>query len=318
MKRLLPGFLAAAFFALATPAHAGSAKVHRIGYVASTAGPTFEAFRQGMRDAGYVEGRDFVLDARFTEGRPERFPALIDGLLKGGVDVLLAGSPPGATAALRADTNTPIVIAGISDPRGLARTLGRPDDHVTGTNVLTREVGGRWVEILKQACPGTTRAAVLLNPSHHSRERWLGDIGEAAQRLGVAIDVHHVSTAAMLDGALAAVAASGANGLIVTGDPVFLIDRAKIVAFAGKHSLPAVYFSKLFAEAGGLLAYGGSLEDSYRRAPRFIDRILKGAKPGELPIEDASVELAVNQRAARALGIAIPEELVRRADKVIE
>jgi putative ABC transport system substrate-binding protein len=343
MKRRLYRFLAAAFFTLLSvltaradsdgamgwyqkaaaemglmKVGATASKVHRIGYVASTAGPTFEAFRHGMREAGYVEGRDFVLDARFTEGRQERFPALVEELLRGGVDVLLAGSPTGAIAALKADTTTPIVIAGVTDPHGLAKALGRPSGHVTGTSVASREAGGRWVEMLKQASPGMAHVAVLANPAHRSRDRWVGDIREAAQRLGVRIDVHDAGDTATLDAALGAVAASEAQGLIVTGEPVFLIDRAKIIAFAERRRMPAVYFSKLFADSGGLLAYGGSLEDSYRMAPRYIDRILKGAKPSELPVEDTRVELVVNKRAASALGIAIPEELVRRADKVID
>jgi putative ABC transport system substrate-binding protein len=290
----------------------------RIGYVASTAGPTFDAFRQGMRDAGYVEGRDFSLEARFTEGRQERFPAMVDELLRRGVEVLLAGSPTGAIAALKADTSTPIVIAGVTDPHGLAGALGRPSKHVTGTSVASREAGARWVEMLKQVCPGMTQAAVLANPAHRSRDRWVGDIREAALRLGVRIDVHDAGDSAGLEEALAAIAASDAQGLIVTGEPVFLVDRAKIIAFAERRRIPAVYFSKLFADSGGLLAYGGSLEDSYRMSSRYIDRILKGAKPSDLPVEDTRVELVVNKRSAQALGIALPEDLLRRADKVIE
>ena len=290
----------------------------RIGYVASTAGATFEAFHHGMRDAGYVEGRDFVLEARFTEGRQERFPALVDELLRSRVDVLLAGSPTGAIAALKADTTTPIVIAGVTDPHGLAKALGRPFDHVTGTSVASAEAGARWVEMLKQTSPGMNRVAVLANPAHRSRDRWVRDIREAAQGLGVAVDVHDAGDVAMLDAALTAIASSKAQGLIVTGEPVFLIERAKIITFAERRRMPAVYFSKLFADSGGLLAYGGSLEHSYRMSPRYIDRILKGAKPSELAVEDTRVELVVNKRAAGALGIAIPEELVRRADKVID
>lgn len=297
---------------------AAPARTPRVGYVASTGGPTFEAFRKGMREAGYEEGRDFVLDARFTEGRQERFPALVDELLRGGVDVLLAGSPTGAIAALKAETSTPIVIAGVTDPHGLARALGRPSGHVTGTSVASLEAGARWVEILKQASPGVSHVAVLANPAHRSRDRWLSDIRGAAHRLGVTIEVHDAGDLATLDAALVAIGSGGAQGLIVTGEPVFLIERARIIAFAEQRRMPAVYFSKLFADSGGLLAYGGSLEDSYRRAPRYIDRILKGAKPAELAVEDTGVELVVNKRAAGALGIAIPEELMRRADKVIE
>lgn len=300
------------------PVSAAAAKVARIGYVASIGGPTFDAFRQGMREAGLVEGRDYVLETRFTEGRPERFPTAIDELLKSGIDVLLAGSPPGAIAALRADTTTPIVIAGVTDPHGVARSVGRPHGHVTGTSVASREAGGRWVEMLKQVSPRMSRVAVLANPAHLGRARWASDIRSAADRLGVQVDVHDVADAAALDRALGALADGRAQGLIVTGDPIFLGNRAKIIAAAADCGLPAVYFSKIFADSGGLLAYGGSLEESYRMAPRYITRILAGARPGELPIEDTRVELVVNKRTAERLGIALPDELLRRADKVIE
>lgn len=300
------------------PVAMAAKSTYRIGYVASIGGPTFEAFRQGLRDAGYVEGRDVALEARFTEGRMERFPTLVDELLRSGVDVLVAGSPPGATAALKADTTVPIVIAGITDPRGLAKAMGRPAGHVTGTSLATSEIGGSWVDLLRQVCPDIARIAVLANPAHAGRDRWLRDIRAAAQRLDVRIDVHDVGEASALDGALAAIASGGAQGLIVTGDPVFLIERAKLVAFAEKRQLPAAYFSKLFADSGGLIAYGGSLEDSYRMSARYVDRILKGANPSDLAVEDTRLELVVNKRAASALGIAIPEALARRADKVIE
>jgi putative ABC transport system substrate-binding protein len=279
---------------------------------------TFEAFREGLRASGYSEGRDIVIETRFTEGRNDRFPALIAELLESKVDVLLAGSPQGAIAAIKADTTTPIVIAGVSDPAGLAKSLGRPAGHITGTSLLTHYQGGKWVEMLKEATPEVTRVAVLLNPQHPSRDRWQQDIGEQARAMKVHVTIHDAHDLSTLEKALAAIEAGDAQGLIVTGDPAFVINRDKVIALAERRRLPAVYFSKLFADSGGLIAYGGSLEDSYRKSPAYIARILKGAKPGDLPIEPASIELVVNRKAAKAIGLTLPESLVLRADKVID
>ena len=297
---------------------AGAKKLSRISYVASVGGPTFAAFKEGLRDAGYVEGKDVVVEARFTEGRMELFPAMVAELLASRVDVLVAGSPPGATAAIRAETTTPIVIAGVSDPAGLAKSLGRPAAHITGTSLPTESLGGQWLEMLTEIAPGTTRVAVLLNPSHPSRERWQRDIRASASARNVDVAFHEAGDAAGLERALAAVESGDAQGLVVTGDPVYLIHREKVIALAARRRLPAVYFSKIFADAGGLFAYGGSLEDSYRRAPAYIDRILKGAKPADLAIEAARLELVLNRKTAAALGITLPASLVARADKVIE
>ena len=299
-------------------ATAPAPKPRRVGYVASMGGVTFDAFREGLRAAGYTEGKDIVIETRFTEGRNDRFPALVAELLESKVDVLLAGSPPGAIAAIKADTTTPIVIAGVSDPMDLAKSLRRPAGHITGTSLGTDALGGKWIAMLKEASPGLTRTAILVNPNHPSRERWMRDMGEQARALKLEVAIHEASDAASLEKALAAIEASDAQGLVVTGDPAFVLNRDKVIATVERRRLPAVYFSKLFADSGGLLAYGGSLEDSYRRAPAYIDRILKGAKPSDLPVEPAGIELVVNQKAAKKLGIALPQSLVRRADKVIE
>ena len=319
MKAKILNAIACMMLALAAVAEArADAAIPRIGYVSGGQGATFEAFREGLRSAGYVEGKDVVVEARFSDGQAERFPALIAELLGSRVDVLMAGSPPGAIAAIRADTTTPIVIAGVSDPMGLARNLGRPSSHITGSNVGTDGVGGKWVELLKELCPMAKRPAVLLNPDHPSAQQWLRDLRASAEALAVELAIHHARNAAELEAALAVIEAGQADSLIVTGEPVFLTNRGKIVAFAERRSLPAVYFSKLFVDSGGLVAYGGSLEDSYRKAGAYVDRILKGAKPADLPVEPARIELVVSRKAAGAIGITLPEALARRADKVIE
>ena len=293
-------------------------KPARIGYVAGGAGPTLEAFRQGLREAGYSEGRDVILETRFSDGKPERFPALIAELLARPVDVLVAGSPPGALAALRTDTSVPIVTAGVADAAGIARRLGRPAAHVTGTTLPTSGIASQWLPFVKGMKPGVKRVAVLTNPANPSRETWMRDIRESAQMHDVRLAVYDVGSAAELERTLAAIRADAPDALFVTGDPVFLTDRAKIVAFAADCELPAAYFSKLFADAGGLIAYGPSLEDSYRRAPAYVARILRGAKPAELPIEAARVELVVNLRTAKALGVTVPRTVLERADALIE
>jgi putative ABC transport system substrate-binding protein len=312
--------LACTFLAFVAFAHAGTsdAPVRRIGYVSGGQGPTFEAFREELRRAGYVEGKDIVVAARFSQGEAERFPALVAELLESRVDVLVAGSPPGAIAAIKADTTIPIVIAGVSDPLGLARSFRRPSSHVTGSNLSTDAMGGKWVELLKEVSTGARRSAVLLNPAHPSAQRWLADLAASAKALEMQLEFHHARNASELEAAMAAIEGSAADALIVTGDPVFVIERSRIAALAQRKRLPAVYFSKLFVDSGGLAAYGGSLEDSYRRAGVYVDRILKGAKPAELPVEPTRIELVLSRKAAGAIGITLPESLVSRADKVID
>ena len=304
---------------LAVALHANADKgIPRVGYVAGGKGPAFDAFREGLRAAGYVEGKDVLLEVRFSEGQAERFPALVAEVLESKVQVLVVGSPPGALAAIKADTTTPIVIAGISDPVGLAKGMGRPVDHITGTTIATQGLGGRWVELLREARPGVKRGAVLVNPDHPGAPGWRRDLQASARSLGVELALHETRNAAELDRALAAIEASDADGLIVTGDPVFVFSRDKLVAFAARRRLPAVYFSKFFTDSGGLVAFGGSIEDSYRKSGTYVDRILKGARPSDLPVEPTKLELLVNRKAENALGITLPETLLRRADKVID
>jgi putative ABC transport system substrate-binding protein len=317
MKAKLVSLLAALFLAIALNAHADKA-APRVGFVSGSKGGTFDAFREGLRAAGYVEGKDLILEARFSEGNAERFPALIQELLEAKVDVLVAGSPPGALAAINAQTTTPIVIAGISDPVGLAVSMGRPAGHITGTTIASQALGGQWIELLRESSPGLRHAAVLLNPKHPGAPVWRRDLQASARNLGVELAIHETQNAAELEQALAAIEATTTDGLVVTGDPVFLFAREKLVAFAARRRLPAVYFTKFFADSGGMIAYGGSLEDSYRKSGSYIDRILKGARPSELPVESTGVELIVSRKAASAIGITLPETLIRRANRVID
>jgi len=317
------GALAAPLAAQAQPA----AGVHRIGFVSATSpspsNPQFDAFHQGLRELGYVEGKNVIVEARFAEGRLERLPALVAELIGLKVDVLLAGSPAGAVAAKKASTTVPIVFAGVGDPvaSGIVASLARPGGNITGVAVGTGgpAFGGKWLELLKEALPGVSRVAVLANRSNPSNSPYLKGVEAAAQTLKVKLDVHDAGNATELDRALAAIGASGAQAIIVTTDPFLFSNRATLVQFAASKRLPAMYFFKLFADAGGLMSYGASLEESYRRAATYVDKILKGAKPADLPIEQPTrFELVINLKTAKALGITIPQSVLLRADQVIE
>jgi putative tryptophan/tyrosine transport system substrate-binding protein len=301
-----------------------SQKVYRIGYVGSTAaGPVTDAFQQGLRDLGYIEGRNAIVDTRFAEGNNERVPHLINELLARKVDVLVVGSTPTALAAKRATTTVPIVFAYLYDPvfTGVVASLARPGGNLTGTAAAVGGSGfaGKYLELLKEAAPHVSHIAVLSNARNPANAQHAPEIQAAARRGGVKVQLFDAGDALTLERGLAAIAASGAQGLIVTPDPSFGLNREKLVQFAEARRLPAVYFSELFIDAGGLMAYGGSQQEAYRRAAAYVDKILKGAKPAELPIEQPTkFELAINLKAARALGLALPQPLLLRADRLIQ
>ena len=304
-----------------------AARVYRVGFVSplspSPEPPTLRAFRQGLRELGYVEGRNVIVDARFAEGRSERLPELVAEVLRLKVDVLVAGSSLGALAAKRATTTVPIVFAGLIDPvaLGVVASFARPGGNITGATFGIGGSGfaGKWVELLKEAVPDVSHVAVLWNSASPASAPLVREIQAAARTLNVKLDVLDAGNATNLDRAFATIGASGAQGIIVTNDPFFLDNRAKLVQFAASKRLPAVYFIKLFVDAGGLMAYGGSLEDSYRRAATYVDKILKGAKPADLPVEQPTrFELVINMKTAKALGLTIPQLVLIRADQVIE
>lgn len=302
-----------------------AASRYRIGLVSPIArDTTIDAFRQGLKDAGYVEGKNYVIEARFAEGHLDRLPQLIDEVLRTKVDVLVVGSTIGALTAKRATTTVPIVFAGLTDPvsTGVVASLARPGGNITGVTFGVGEsgFGGKWVELLHELAPGVSRVALLANSTSPLTAQLVGDIRAAAQPLNIRVDVVEAGNDAQLDTALATITASGtAQALIVASDPFFVSSRAKIAQFAASRRLPGIYFTKLFADAGGLLSYGSSLEDSYRRSAAFVDRILKGARPADLPVDrPTTFQLVINLRAARALGLSVPRSLLQRADHVIE
>ena len=303
------------------------ARMYRIGFVsAGSADPSTaqDAFRQGLRELGYVEGKNVVVEARFAEGYLERVPGLVAELIGLRIDVLVAGSPAAAAAAKKASTTLPIVFAGVGDPvaSGIVASLARPGGNITGSAVGVSDpaFGGKWLDLLKEAIPGVSHVAVLANRSNPSNSPYLKGVEAAARTLKVKLDIIDAGNPAELDRALAAIASSGAQGMIVTTDPFLFTVRATLVSFAASKRLPAMYFFKNFVDAGGLMSYGANLEESYRRAATYVDKILKGAKPADLPVEQPMrFEFVINMKTARALGLRIPQSLLLlRADHVIE
>ena len=305
----------------ARPARA--AELVRIGFVSPVAqGARDEALMTGLREHGYVEGRNVHVEMRFADGQPERLPGLVGELVAQDVDVLVVGATIGARAAKRATTTIPIVFAGSSDPvaGGIVSSLRRPGGNITGISLAYGDgFAGKWIELLHDAVPGLSRAAVLWSSSNKAASRFVNELRLAAGKLGIALEVHHAKDLPELDAALAAIRSGDAQGLVVTPSPFAASQRRGLVAFAAQQRLPAIYFFASFANAGGLMTYGPDIADAYRRAAFLVDKILKGAKPGDLPVDRASkFELIVNLKAANAIGLTIPPAFLLRADRVIE
>ena len=301
----------------------GAQKVYRIGFLSPTApGLRDQAFLRGMRELGYVEGRNVHIEMRFAEGRPERLPGLAEELIGLKPDVLAVGSTIGARAVKKATTTIPIVFAGSSDPvaGGLVPNLAHPGGNITGFSLAYGDgFAGKWMELLKEVAPEVSHVAALWSSSNAAAVRFVKELQTAARKLDVTLDVHLARNLPELDVALAAIGRSRAQGLIVVPSPFAATQRRKLVQFAAGERLPAVYFFEKFANAGGLMSYGPDFADVYRRAASHVDRILKGAKPGDLPVENPTkFDLVVNLKTAKALGITIPQSILLRADRVIE
>ena len=302
-------------------------KVARIGYLSFSLAATphiEEAFRQGLRDLGYVEGRNLVIEYRSAEGKPDRLAVLAAELVALNIDVIVAPGTPQALAAKQATRTLPIVFATAADPvgSGLVTSLARPGGNVTGLSILAPALVGKRLELLTQALPGVSRVAVLWQPGGHD-ERTDNDIlkeaGVAARVLGVRLQFVEVRGPADFDRAFSDMTRARAGALTVLTGIMFLNERRRLVDLTAKNRLPAVYGGRDFVDAGGLLSYGPNLADLYRRAATYVDNILKGAKPGDLPVEQPTkFELVINLKTAKALGLTIPPSLLQRADQVIE
>ena len=303
-----------------------AAKIARLGILSLnvSASPLLETFLQGLRDLGYVEGRNVVIEYRDAEGKPERLSALAAELVALKVDVIFAGGTPHALAAKQATRTVPIVFTGVSDPvtDGLVTSLARPGGNVTGLSLLAPELVGKRLELLKQAVPGVTRVAILRQPGGVG-ERTETDILKAAEvaarALGVRLQFVEVRGPTDFDRAFSDMTRARAGALTGLGGSMFFNERRRLVNLAAKNRLPAVYPLRDYVDAGGLMSYGPNIADSFRRAATYVDKILKGAKLADLPVEQPTkFELVINLKTAKALGLTIPPSLLLRIDQVIE
>jgi ABC-type uncharacterized transport system substrate-binding protein len=299
------------------------AKVYRIGLLGtdSTQQSRLEALRLGLRDLGYLEGKNIVIEYRWAEGKYDRFPDLAAELVRLKVDVIVTGGTPATQAAMRATTTIPIVMMATGDPlrTGLVASLARPGGNVTGTTQLGAEVAGKRLQILKETVPKLSRVAFLRNPASAAHAPYFNDLQAAARGLRLTVQSVEVQEPNEFEAAFARMTRERPDALIVTGDAIHQLRQAWIVDFAAKRRLPALYQLKDYVEAGGLMSYGASISDNYRRAATYVDKILKGAKPADLPVQQPTkFELVINLKTAKALGLTIPQTLLQRADQVIE
>jgi putative ABC transport system substrate-binding protein len=298
-------------------------KVPRIGYLfPGSASTRDEAFRQGLREVGYVEGRNIVIEYRFAEGKFDQLPDLAAELVNLEVDVIVAAVTQASLAAKGATRTIPIVMVAVSDPlgSGLIASLARPGANITGTSAMSAEVAGKSLELLKEIVPNLSRVVVLWNPDNAIfQAQVLRETQVAAGALGLELQTFGARGPSELDRAFAGMTRARAGALLVLPDPILLSHGARIVDFAEKSRLPAMYGTKEYAAAGGLMAYGPNYAELYRRTATYVDKILKGAKPADLPVEQPTkFELVINLKSARALGLSFPITLLGRADEVIE
>ena len=316
-----------ALLALGATPHASFAqqpgKVWRIGMLETISmalnAANLNAFLKGMQELGYVEGRNFVIDYRSAGGRTDQFPELAIELVRGKVDLIVIRGTPAIQAAKKVTGTIPVVATAMGDPLLLVASLARPGGNVTGLSSFTTELQAKRVEILREMVPGAARIAVLMNMGNAALPPQWKETERAARLLGVQVQLFDVRRAEDFERAFEEVMKQRANALVVGQDGLTQANGKHIVELAVKHRLPAIYSSSEYVDDGGLISYGVSYPDLYRRAASYVDKIMKGNKPGDLPIElPTKFELMINRKAAKALGITIPQALLLRADRVIE
>jgi len=302
-----------------------SQKVPRIGVLLPGTAASFalrtKAFLEGLRELGYIDGQTVAIEWKWGQDRVEGLSALAAELVGRNVDVLLTGGTAAAKALKSATGTIPIVMAIIGDPvaAGLVESLARPGGNATGFSIVAPDLSGKRLELLKEIVPDISPVAVMLNPKNPQSQFELKEMQAAAQALGLQLHAVQVSPQDSLEEAFAAMTRASARGLIVLTDPIFFSQRRKIVDLASRSRLPAMYFFQDFVAEGGLVSYAPSDTDLYRRSATYVHRILSGAKPSELPVEQPTkFDLAINLKAAKALGVEIPPLLLARADEVIE
>ena len=297
--------------------------IARIGYLTPTSQPAREdVFRQELQRLGYVEGKNIAIEYRSANGRFELLPQLAAELAALKVDAIVAVVTQAAVAAKQSTATIPIVMIAVSDPvqSGLVASLGRPGANITGTSALTAQLVGKQLELLREMLPKASGVAALWNPANTVFQKQQADEAKAsATRLGIRLSFFEVRTGDELDPVFAEIAKQKMNALIVLGDPVLYAHASRIGNLAARHRIPAVAGAREYINVGGLVAYGPTFTDNYRRAATYVDKILKGTKPADLPVEQPTTfELVINARTAKSLGITIPNSLVMRADEIIK
>ncbi len=282
-----------------------------------------KAWHEGLRDHGWIEGKNLIIDHRYFEGHAERLPALAAELVALKPDLLIASAPREAVALKSATTSIPIVFVAVADPVGidLVQSLSRPGGNITGlATFVPGDFVGKLLDILRELVPGVSKIALLINPGNPIHRLIVAEeVPRTARTLDVALPIVEATTAEELDIAFASAAAQHADAIEVFGDPLTVQQAPRVIALAAKHHLPAVYLFRLFATDGGLMAYGPDLADLWRRAGGYVDKIFKGTKPPDLPVEQPTkFELVINMKTAKALGLTVPASLLVRADELIE
>ena len=325
MKRRTFIALAAGAAALQLTARAQTGKVWRVGMLDTTSAQlnskNIEAFRAGMRALGYVEGQNLIIDYRSPDGHLERLPQLAAELIKLKCDVLVTRGTPPALAAKRAAGGLPIVMAAIGEPveSGMVESLARPGGNVTGLSAFVTQLTQKRIEMLKELAPATSRLGVLDNITNLSVPAQWDETKLAAQTLGLEATMFDVRRPQDIAPSFEAMSAKRINSLAVGNDSVVIASREQIVALAAKHKIPAIYATREYIDVGGLIAYAAHYPDLYRRAAAYVDKILKGAKPADLPVEQPTkLEIVINLKTAKTLGLTVPLSLLGRADEIIE
>ncbi len=300
-------------------------KVPRIGFLGNSSAALEEnlvgPFRDGLRDVGYVEGQNILIEYRWAEGKYERFPALIAELIALKIDVIVTAGTPAALAVKRATTSIPFIMVAVGDPvgTGLVASLARPGGNITGLTSISPELEGKRLELLREVIPKLSHFAVLWNPVSPFQVIAEKEVQAAAEVLRMKVQSLGIRAPEELDNAFAAILRERPGALLVLADRLFLHHRARIMDFSAQHRLPGVYAYLELVEAGGLMSYGPDRDEPYRRAAVYVDKILKGTKPADLPVEQPTkFEFIINLKTAKQIGLTIPQSVLYRADKVIK
>ena len=322
-RRTFIGSIAGGLLAAPLAARGQAKKVPVIGYLIERSGPTAfdEAFRLGLRELGYSEGRNVVVEYRWADGKTERLPMLAAELVRLKVDVIVTSGTPGGLAAKNATSTIPIVMASGGDfvADGLVASYSRPGGNITGLSVFARELSGKRLEILKEAIPGMTRVAAAFNTLNPGTRSLFKETEAAATKLGLTAVPLDIRFPDGVEPAFAEAVRLRAGGVVIISDGATIVHRAELGSAALKHHMPTIFANKTYLEGGGLMSYGPDIIAVWRRAATYVDGILKGAKPADMPIEQpAKFELVINLKTAAALGLAIPPGLLQRADELIQ